>query len=1114
MFHAQPRFHTLALFVICGFLSLNAGMTDAATFTVTNTNDSGAGSLRQAILDANAAGGDDEIEFAIGLDGQTISLSSNLPDLDSGEAVQLITNGFSTGVTVTGGTLANNGTALSLFGKFAFDIGVSGSTALTIGAGAFISSDQAGPVTLNASSTYTGSTNINSATVVIDGDDSLGAGTTINVAQSTLQVDANMTSAKNIVLVSVAGTATGTIDTDASSVEFSGVISTSGSPTTVTLNKTGTGRLILSGTNTYSGTTNITGGAIRYDNASAFGTSTIAMDGGRIDAGGTFAISNNVSFGSGGGTIHLPGGGPHVFSGMLSGSGALTVDGVATLSLTNTNTYSGGTVFDGGHISVTDDANLGTGNLTFTSGELITAAGITSAKNIVIGTGDGTITVGGFNNTFSGVISGTGTTLSIASTGGITTLSGVNTLSGQIIQDGGTIILGNNSALGTAVHRFQNNDGFLQFASDLMINNDMLFEANATFDVGANDIIVSGALGGSHALTKSGSGSLILSGNNNYSGGNVINDGTTVAGSNTAFGTGGVSIAGNATIQNDGERTLANDFTINPGATVTFEIAGDNLTLAGDIIGTGALVKDGDEMLILNGVSTYTGNTTVNNGTLQIGDESHTSAQITSNVTVANGATLSGHGSVFGNLVNNGGTVRPGGSVGTLTVTGNYTQDANSTLAITLSPTAASRLSVTGTATINGTITIGFETGVYSPATYTIISASAITGSNLVLAEQIPASTTDELELAITKGDTAYTLILRDPNAAPTNAGGITVTSSTQINAGHNAGDTIFGHLGDTGSGNQTPSANLTLANAFANTDLGENTSGLNRLMEAMPDVVKAYGGWFKAHGNLGSVNNDGLTPGFDAQTGGFMFGADRALSKDVLLGAAGGYEHTTFTTHSGVANDGHTNTVRFALYGRKTLDNAIALDAQAGYALHMIESERFVAAAAATATGEHDAHEFSAGAQASKALNAGRFTITPRAGLNFVHVMEDDYTETGAGTSNLTVAEKDTSSLRLFTGLSASTPFMVREGFHFTPEARVKYSYEAIDDSRNAQVTMTGTGFTIQGLRPTRHTLSLGTGFTTKIVDELEAFGSYDVNLRTGNSFDQTFAAGMTFRF
>ena len=50
-----------------------------AIFTVTNTNDSGSGSLRQAILDSNAAGGSNTIEFDTSLIGQTITILSTLP---------------------------------------------------------------------------------------------------------------------------------------------------------------------------------------------------------------------------------------------------------------------------------------------------------------------------------------------------------------------------------------------------------------------------------------------------------------------------------------------------------------------------------------------------------------------------------------------------------------------------------------------------------------------------------------------------------------------------------------------------------------------------------------------------------------------------------------------------------------------------------------------------------------------------------------------------------------------------------------------------------------------------------------------------------------------------
>ena len=57
-----------------------SGISSAATFTVTNINDSGAGSLRQAITDANAAGGADTIDFNIvGSGVHTIVPASTLP---------------------------------------------------------------------------------------------------------------------------------------------------------------------------------------------------------------------------------------------------------------------------------------------------------------------------------------------------------------------------------------------------------------------------------------------------------------------------------------------------------------------------------------------------------------------------------------------------------------------------------------------------------------------------------------------------------------------------------------------------------------------------------------------------------------------------------------------------------------------------------------------------------------------------------------------------------------------------------------------------------------------------------------------------------------------------
>ncbi|MCA8915710.1 MAG: hypothetical protein KDB90_09885, partial [Planctomycetes bacterium] len=96
-------------------LLLSAGSLSAATFTVTNTNDSGAGSLRQAILDHQSAGGTNTIDFTV---SGTVTLASNLPTFNTGD---LTVNGHASGSTIDGAGsfrafAADNALALTLNG--------------------------------------------------------------------------------------------------------------------------------------------------------------------------------------------------------------------------------------------------------------------------------------------------------------------------------------------------------------------------------------------------------------------------------------------------------------------------------------------------------------------------------------------------------------------------------------------------------------------------------------------------------------------------------------------------------------------------------------------------------------------------------------------------------------------------------------------------------------------------------------------------------------------------------------------------------------------------------------------------------------------------------------
>src|SRR4029078_1524314 len=82
----------------------------------------------------------------------------------------------------------------------------------------------------------------------------------------------------------------------------------------------------------------------------------------------------------------------------------------------------------------------------------------------------------------------------------------------------------------------------------------------------------------------------------------------------------------------------------------------------------GSLTKVGTGTLILSGVNTYDGPTTIQGGKLAV------NGSITSNVTVQSAGALGGTGTIFGNVLNSG-AIAPGNSIGTLTINGNYTQN-------------------------------------------------------------------------------------------------------------------------------------------------------------------------------------------------------------------------------------------------------------------------------------------------------------------------------------------------------------------------------------------------------------------------------------------------------
>lgn len=155
-----------------------------------------------------------------------------------------------------------------------------------------------------------------------------------------------------------------------------------------------------------------------------------------LGLGGTVTIRNDATAN------------PMTISVILISTGSLTKDGDGTLYLTKDNTYSGGTIFKKGIISISEDSNLGaaSGALTFDGGTLHIRDDVSSARGVILNSGGGTIdTNQSYTLALTGVISGAGGLTKISD--GTLVLSGANTYTGGTMVSSGTLQLGADNTL-------------------------------------------------------------------------------------------------------------------------------------------------------------------------------------------------------------------------------------------------------------------------------------------------------------------------------------------------------------------------------------------------------------------------------------------------------------------------------------------------------------------------------------------------------------------------------------------------------------------------------------------------------------------------------------------
>ncbi|ARP85289.1 autotransporter outer membrane beta-barrel domain-containing protein [Bordetella genomosp. 9] len=527
----------------------------------------------------------------------------------------------------------------------------------------------------------------------------------------------------------------------------------------------------------------------------------------------------------------------------------------------------------------------------------------------------------------------------------------------------------------------------------------------------------------------------------------------------------------------------------------------DNATATIDSVlaGPGGLAKTGNGMLILNGVNTYAGGTAVNGGTLEIGDASHPGASILGDVAVAAAGTLRGHGTVLGNVTNDG-IVRPGGSIGTLTITGDYTQSPGGTLFVDVSPTSASQLKVGGNATLGGTLNVLYGPGTYSAASYRIVDAASVSGRFSSVTSNAPA----ELAQSVQNLADGSTLTL----AAP--AGGDSTDTPVDPGAGADPGPGVV----------VIAPTNATIFGAIASAAIREgqrvNDTLLSRLGQACADAASAADcarpgqqAWAQVVSNTVHVRGNSDASSYKDSHYGFLAGLDRQVGA-WTVGVAGGYSHVDVSEDEA---SGKIDSLRVAGYGSRRV-GPVDIAATVGAAYDFLQSRRSFAGVG-TARGDTDGQEITAGLQASLPLAAGPVTVTPRVGLRYQYFHADGFNETGSTSQNLDVDGESFNSLQPYAQLAFGIPFSTSASKPALVEARVSYAYETLDTQRAFNVTSgDGTRFTLPGVAPSRGMLSAGLGLTLPIGKALDLTASYDRLFSTGNVSAQTFQLQASYRF
>lgn len=766
------------------------------------------------------------------------------------------------------------------------------------------------------------------------------------------------------------------------------------------------------------------------------------------------------------------------------------------------------------------------------------------------------------NTTFSGVISGSNMILRKIGSG-IFTLTGTNTYTAGTTVLAGTLSISQDRNLGATpgspTANVTLNNSTLQSTGtfSLNANRNISLSSTSSLDVtGSNVWTIPSSISGAGGLTKTNSGTLILTGTNSYGGVTTVNGGTLAITTDANLGAGASTLTLNAgtTLQANGSSSLSSH-TISLGGAANIDTNNNPFTISSAIVGSGPLTKISAGTLTLNGANTYSSSTTITGGRLSVNG-----SIAGSSVSVLSGATLGGTGTINAPITNNG-SIQPGNSIGTLTVTDQVTFVSGSNYTVEISPTTSDLINVIGAGVSiqpGVSLTVQPDIGMYpiiGENIYTIIQTTGGVGGTF-------SSIVNTLPLfqarVVYFGDFVDLIVSISPfvNHVGTsgNVGAVAqCLDNTPSSPGSDMDDIISQLIFIQDVSLLTNALNQMQPSLFKGFALSqENMSvAIRSTMSKRADILQQNAClrnsmrhaecatmvqnptidnptnceetstrgltlWFDALGNLSKQSKQSHEEGFHTASAGVVIGLDYQVANNFYLGISGAYSYTDIDWQKQAA-EGDINSAYLSLYGayssRHFFINAILTGAHNEYfgkrKIKFLDVDR---RARHSNSGNEGLAYLSMGGLFQLGKN---YSLNPFISADYVYLHQNGFKEHGANSLNLRVKSSNSDYLRGEAGLNFNG-CINREWGKWVPNLKFGVIREWRFKGQHYETEITGAGctFTVSGLNPDRTLFAPGFSLTTLLCHEQlslsiaydgefgKHFWDQNVNLQLGYSF------------